>query len=66
MPQVGVCRSLHCQVRSLATASEIEREIMATVPQLLEAVCFQPWVGHVNYRNHIVTCNLLNGERVTP
>ena len=49
MPQVGVYRSLHCQLRTVATAGEVQREIIKIVPQVLErrcvVVCFKPLVG---------------------
>ena len=70
MPQVGLRRSLHCQLRPVATAGEVQRERIKIVPQLLERKCvvvsFQPEVGHVKDRHHTVTCSLLDIEQVTP
>ena len=69
MPQVGVCRSLHCQFRPVATAGEVQLYTIMIVPQRLErkyvAVGFQPWVGYIKDRHHTVTRSLLDREQVT-
>ena len=64
MPQVSLYRSLRRQLRPVATSSEVQREKINIVPQLLERKCvvvyLQPWVGHVEDRHHTVTPSLLD------